>query len=607
MQHAADPDDLLGKAYDRRIAARLFGQVGPYKGEALLTTFFVILSTVADLLMPFLFGLAIDIVAGQRRQSFFGATGSAALNLIVVAFIICVLVRFVARNREMYMTSRLGQKVVYDLRSAMFRRIQRVGVRYIDRRGTGSIMSRLQNDVSVIDQLFTDGLVEMLSQLVILVGIIILMLYTNVSLALVAFAVLPFMAILIGYWRRRAVLTYRETRITIARVNAYLAENIAGVRVIQSYVREPRNVTRFHEINDDNLDANIRAARLSSVLFPFVSFIEALATALVLYFGGRMVLGSEGFTVGELFTFVAYIGRFYEPINQLAQFYNTMQAAMAAGERIYSVLDAEIEIEDKPDAITLPPIRGHVQFDNVRFGYGDVEVLHGVNLDVAPGESIAFVGETGAGKSSMINLLLRFYDVWSGAIRIDGYDIRDVTQQSLRSQFGVVLQDTFLFAGTIRENICFARPDATEAEMIEAAKAVGAHDFIMALPFGYDAEVQERGATLSVGQRQLISFARALLADPRIIVLDEATSSVDTETELLIQAALRTLLAGRTSFIIAHRLSTIKEASRVVVMDQGQIVEMGRHDQLLELRGLYYNLYTMQFRAHQLHGEAAAG
>jgi ABC-type multidrug transport system fused ATPase/permease subunit len=605
MQHAADPDDLLGKAYDSRIAARLFGQIRPYKLEALVTTIFVILSTAADLLLPFLFGLAIDIVAGNSDRTFFGTTGSQALNLIVLTFIIAVLVRFVARNREMFLTSRLGQKVVYDLRSSMFRHIQRVGVRYIDRRGVGSIMSRLQNDVSVIDQLFTDGLVEMLSQVVILVGIIILMLLTNASLALVAFAVLPIMALLMGYWRRRAVITYRDTRITIARVNGYLAENIAGVRVVQAFVREPRNIDRFHEINDDNLDANIRAARLSSVLFPVVTFIEAMATALVLFFGGRMVLGSDAFTVGELFTFVAYIGRFYEPINQLAQFYNTMQAAMAAGERIYSILDVEQEITDAPAAITLPPISGHVEYNDVRFGYGDVEVLHGIHLTVEPGESVAFVGETGAGKSSMINLLARFYDVWSGEIRIDGHDIREVTQHSLRSQLGVVLQDTFLFAGTIRENICFARPDATEEEMISASKAVGAHDFIVALPAGYDSEVQERGATLSVGQRQLLSFARALLADPRIIILDEATSSVDTETELLIQSALRRLLAGRTSFIIAHRLSTIKEAGMVVVMDQGQIVEVGSHEELLAKRGMYFNLYTMQFRAHELSGSPA--
>jgi ATP-binding cassette, subfamily B, multidrug efflux pump len=309
-----------------------------------------------------------------------------------------------------------------------------------------------------------------------------------------------------------------------------------------------------------------------------------------------LILGGDAFTVGELVTFVAYIGRFYEPINHLSQGYNTMQAAMAAGERIYNILDVEQEIIDKEDAVDLPPLKGHVEYDNVSFGYDDIEVLHDINLEVLPGESIAFVGETGAGKTSMISLLARFYDVRGGAIRIDGDDLRDVTQRSLRSQLGVVLQDTFLFAGTIRDNILFARPDASDEDMLAAAQAVGAHDFIQELPGQYDAEVHERGSTLSVGQRQLLSFARAIIADPRIIILDEATSSVDTETELVIQAALRRLLAGRTSFIIAHRLSTIREASKVVVMDQGRIVEVGSHDELLARRGQYFNLYTMQFR-----------
>ena len=600
MRTAADPDDLLGKAYDSRIAGRLIGHIRPYRAEAWFALFLIVATTGLDLIVPYLFGLAVDIVTGETSRTFLGRSGSSALDLIALTFLLVISLRFVGRNREMYVMSRLGQKIVYDLRSAMFRHIQKVGIRYIDRRGVGSIMSRLQNDVSVIDQLFTDGLIEILSQIAVLVGIIILMWVTNAKLALLAFAVLPFMIVLMIFWRRRAIVTYRQTRITIARVNGFLAENISGVRVIQSFTREPINRGQFREINDDNLDANISAARLSALLFPFVTFIEALATALILLVGGRMVLGDDAFTIGELVFFVALIARFYEPINQLAQGYNTMQAAMAAGERIFEVLDIDVEIQDKPDSIVLPRIKGRVEFDHVRFGYDDKEVLHDVSLDVAPGESIAFVGETGAGKTSMINLISRFYDVWDGAIRIDGYDVRDVTQRSLRSQLGVVLQDTFLFAGTIRENIRFARPDATDDEIVEAAKAVGAHDFIMKLTGGYDAEVHERGATLSVGQRQLLSFARALIADPRIIILDEATSSVDTETELVIQAALRRLLAGRTSFIIAHRLSTIREASRVVVMDQGRIVEIGSHDELLDRRGMYYNLYTMQFRANLL-------
>lgn len=600
MYQATDPDDLLGRAYDSRIARRLVSQVRPYGRPALIAVGLILLVTLFELAIPYLFGLAVDVVGdavgGTSGRTFLGRTGGTALNALGVAFLIVLVLRFVARYFEMFLMGQVGQRIVYDLRSSMFAHIQRLGIRYIDRRGVGSIMSRLQNDVSVIDQLFADGLVDILSQVALLIGIVVLMLVTNWKLALVAFALLPVMFVMMRLWRKHAILTYRETRITIGRVNGFLAENIAGMRVIQSFTREPRNLKTFTGINDENLDANLDAARLSAFLFPFVTFVEYVTIALVLFVGGRMV-GGIAFTVGELVTFVAYVGRFYEPINQLSQAYNTLQAGTAAGERIYSILDAEPEITDAPGAIVLPRIKGEVVFDHVRFGYTDVEVLHDISLEVQPGESIAFVGETGAGKSSMINLLTRFYDVRGGAILIDGHDIRDVTQRSLRSQLGVVPQDTFLFAGTIRDNILFARPDATEDEMVAAAKAVGAHDFIVNLPGGYDAEVHERGATLSVGQRQLLSFARALISDPRIIVLDEATSSVDTETELIIQQALRTLLAGRTSFIIAHRLSTIREVTRVVVLDHGRIIEAGSHDELIDRRGAYHKLYTMQFRA----------
>lgn len=596
MSVGHNPDDLLGKAYDSRVASRLVGQVRPYGKRTMLTAALMVSTALADLAMPYLFGIAIDVVSGDNNRSFFGATGISAINWLLITFLVIASLRFIAYSRQLYYTSWLGQRIVFDMRDQMFRHIQRLGIRYIDRRGVGRIMSRLQNDVSVIDMLFSEGLIRVVTDMVLLLGIIVLMLITNAQLALVAFAVMPLMFFMMKIWRKYAIDTYREAQMTISRVNANMAESISGVRVTQAFAHEPRSIAQFHDVNNDNLDANIRAAKLSAFLFPAVMFIEAMATALVLFFGGRLILGGDAFTVGELFIFVAYINRFYEPIRDLAMRYNMLQRAMAAGERIYDLLDADEEIRDKPDAIQLPRIEGRVEFDDVRFGYEEVEVLHGINLDVQPGESIAFVGETGAGKSSMINLIVRFYDVTSGAIRIDGHDVRDVTQESLRSQVGVVLQDTFLFAGTVAENIRYAKPDATDEEMIDAAKAVGVHDFIMRLPLGYDSDVDERGQTLSIGQRQLISFARALLSNPRIIILDEATSSVDTETELLIQTALRTLLKGRTAFMIAHRLSTVKEASKVVVLDNGRIIETGTHDELLAKRGAYFDLYTMQFR-----------
>jgi ATP-binding cassette subfamily B protein/subfamily B ATP-binding cassette protein MsbA len=431
----------------------------------------------------------------------------------------------------------------------------------------------------------------------ILLGIIVAMVAMNWRLALVTLAVVPLMIWLTSYWRRHVRTAYRATRTRLSLINGYLNESISGIRVTQSFTREPVNYRHFEDLNRSYFDANLQATTLTALFFPGVDFIGSLATALVVGVGGWLLLG-DALTAGTLVAFVLYVERFFEPIRELAQRYNTFQATMAGCERLFYLLDLKPEIADRLDARTLPPIRGEVEFDKVEFYYKREEpVLRGVSLRARPGERVALVGETGAGKSTVIRLVARFFDVSGGAVRIDGHDLREVTQASLRSQLGIVLQDPFLFKGTIADNIRYGRLEASDEEVAAAAAAVGAHGFISQLPKGYQTDVGENGVNLSGGQRQLISFARALLAEPRILILDEATSSVDTATEKIIEQGVDRLMQGRTSFVIAHRLSTIVRADTIVVMDRGQVVEMGKHDELLAQRGRYYKLYTMQWAA----------
>ena len=457
-------------------------------------------------------------------------------------------------------------------------------------------MSRLQSDIDVLESMLSSGLLSILGSMVSLVGIIIAMLIMNVPLALLSFTVIPLMVLIAAFWQRYAQRSFRLTRAAISMVNATLQENISGMRVIQSLAREDRNRAEFDELNAYNRDTNLEASRVAAFILPLVEVVAALAIVITVLYGGLLV-SHNALKVGVLIAFTLYINRFFDPIRDLSQQYTQLQRSSVAAERIFQILDVPVDIQDKPDAIELPPIRGDVEFRNVVFSYiRNVPVLRGLNLHIKAGQTVAIVGPTGAGKSTIAGLLSRFYDVQEGAVLIDGYNVKDVTQTSLRRQIGVVPQDPFLFTGTIRENIRYGRLDATDEEVERAADAVGAHDLIMQLPQGYDTVIRERGRNLSVGQRQLISFARALLADPRILILDEATANIDTFTEMIVQQGLKKLLSGRTAVVIAHRLSTIKNSDNIVVLQAGRIVEQGTHNELLQREGEYASLYAMGFR-----------
>lgn len=594
-----NPDDLLGKAYDGRIARRLLDFLAPYRLRVVLVAVAVVLGIATDLLIPYLLSRVVAEVDIDDLDALSGKTG--VINLLGTLAVVTLLVRFLANWGETYLTSWLGNRVVYDLRDVMFRHLQKLSVSYTDRRGVGAVMTRIQNDVSVINELFSDGVVGLAANLLVLFAIIVVMLVINWQLALLAFIVLPIMIAVVSVWRRYSVDAYRATRRTIGAVNGDLAESLDGVRVVQGFGQEESKHRQFDALNRANLVANIDAARLGAVLLPIAISVGAVATVLVLYAGGRFVF-DEALSVGDLTFFILLVDRFFQPIRELSQQYTLLQAGMAAGERIFDLLDSEPEVEDRPGAIELPAIEGHVRFEGVTFGYdrGGAEILHGIDLDVPAGRMMALVGETGAGKSTIISLLLRFADVWDGRVTIDGHDVRDVTQTSLRRQCGVVLQDAFLFPGSVRENLRFGRPEATDAEVEQAARDVGAHDFIVKLPEGYDTDLQERGGRLSAGQRQLLSFGRALLADPRILVLDEATSNIDTTTEFALQKAQRRLLAGRTSVVVAHRLTTIRDADEVVVLENGDVIERGTHDELVAEGGHYAELVRRQWREDEI-------
>jgi ATP-binding cassette subfamily B protein len=608
LTHSADLSDdiVFGHVYDQKVVTRFAVYVKKYKISSILALVAMIISTLTTLFMPLLFADAINIVQTSDISTVdpiiryflrvFSVHGNIPiLTTIFIVFIADALICWGSQYIQQYTMANIGYGIIRTIRRQMFNHLQKVSLAFYDRNEVGRMMSRILNDVGSLENLLSNGLMLVFADLITLVGIVIILMYMNLDLALITMTVIPLLAAVMIIWQKYSRTAFLKVRTAISIVNANLQENISGARVIQSLSREDINFRRFDGMNGANFDANVAATRLAGGLQPIVELLMGTAVAIVIIYGGSQAIAGK-LLLGSLVGFALYTQRFFDPIRDLSVWYTELQRAMAGGQRIFEVIDAKVEVVDAPDAAELPPIKGEINYDHVSFQYVEGrEVIHDVNLHINPSETIAFVGTTGAGKSTMVALVDRFYDVTKGKLTIDGHDIKTVTQESLRKQIGVVLQEPFLFSDTIRENIIYGREDATEAKMIEAAKAVGAHDFIMRLEKGYDTVLQERGSNLSQGQRQLISFARAVLSDPKILILDEATANIDTQTEVIIQQALKRLLEGRTSLVIAHRLSTIHDANCVVVMENGKIVEKGSHKELIEKKGIYYHLYTMSY------------
>ena len=583
-------EDAFGKAYDHHVVTRFLPYILPHKLLVTVATLSMLAFTGSLVAGPWIIKLGID--------GFIETRDLTGLSLVVGLFLLNAAVTFAAGYAQEVTIGMLGQRVLFRLRGDMFRHLQKMSLRFYDKTEVGRIMSRVQGDVYQLQE-FAAVAVSTLGEILSLVGIVAALLLLSPKLGLISMTVLPVLVVAMIVWQPFAIKAFLRVRRAMSIVNGALNENITGVRVVQAMNRQDRNLELFDEKNRENYKSGLAASRLTAAVMPPVSFLSSLSIAMAIFFGARMVT-SEALEVGTMVAFVMYIQRFFIPVQMLTMQYTQLQRSMASGVRIFQLLDTEPDLIDLQEARDLPRLKGQVDFRNVSYSYEPgQDVLKNVNLHVEPGETVAIVGPTGAGKTTLVSLMSRFYDVerGRGAILVDGQDIRDVTRRSLAGQMSMVLQEPFLFSTTVRENIKYKHEDATDDQMIAAAKAVGAHDFIMRLEDGYDTPLQERGVNLSVGQRQLVSFARAIVADPRILILDEATANIDSYTEMLIQRALDTLLQGRTAIVIAHRLSTIRGADKIVVLDMGEVVEVGTHDQLMDRDGLYSHLYQMNYAA----------